>query len=60
MTRRNDEDRTQWVLNDEGLYRMAQQAGGVRKFVRQSRRLIDDVIDQVEQGQKRPHFLVYG
>lgn len=57
----NDDDRRQWVLNDEGLYRLQQYSGrSMRKFVRMNRKLIDEVIVNVRDGHRRQHYLVYG
>ena len=61
MTKHNDEERSQWVDNDEGLYNMARgYRGGKRKFVRDHRELIDSVIDKVLSGTKPAHYLCYG
>jgi hypothetical protein len=59
-TRHNDEERRQWVSNDEGLYNLYR-CGRVsmRKFVRDNRELIDGVIDQVTSGNKPAHYLAY-
>lgn len=61
MSKINDEDRRQWVLNDEGLYNLYRASGrSVREFVRQNRPEIDAVIDNIVSGQKPAHYLVYG
>jgi len=46
-TRRNDEERRQWVLNDEGLYnwhRASRQS--MREFIRENREELDAAIDR--------------
>jgi hypothetical protein len=59
--RLNDEDRRQWILNDEGLYnwhrgsRLSMQA-----FIRQNRAEIDNAIRNVTEGRKPQHYLAYG
>jgi hypothetical protein len=57
----NDEDRRLWVLNDEGLYNLMRDSRlGTREFIRQNRKLIDEVIGNVSSGARRQHYLVYG
>ena len=57
----NDEDRRQWVANDEGLYNMQRASGqGVWAFVRSHRKEIDEVIVNVRDGKKPAHYLAYG
>lgn len=61
--KRNDDDRRQWVLNDEGLYRMFRGWRGgyaIREFIRAHREQIDEIIDNVESGRRKAHYLVYG
>jgi hypothetical protein len=59
--RRNDDDRHAFVINDEGLYNMSRgYKGGERKFVRDNRKMIDEVIDNIESGRKPQHYLAYG
>ena len=56
----NDEERRQWVENDEGLYdsyRMSRL--NMRQFIRQNRAFIDSVIDTVTSGNKPAHYLKY-
>ncbi len=44
----NDEERRQWVLNDEGLYNWFMSSGmGLYAFVKSHREEIDDAINQV-------------
>ena len=46
--RRNDDDRRQWVDNDEGLYNWQRGSGlSMRAFIRQNREKIDAAIDRV-------------
>jgi len=59
----NDEDRKEWVQNDEGLYRMFRNWRGgyaLGSFVRAHRKEIDEVIVNVRDGKKPAHYLVYG
>ena len=60
-TRHNDEDRRQWTENDEGLY-LAQRRSGLsmRRWIRENREFIDEVIDKVVDNNKSAHYLVYG
>ncbi len=44
----NDEERRQWVLNDEGLYNWRQSSGlTLRQFIRANRAEIDGAIRNV-------------
>jgi len=57
----NDDERVQWVQNDEGLYvwwRQSKLAAGT--FVRANREQIDEVIDNVLSGSRKAHYLIYG
>ena len=57
----NDNDREDFVNNDEGLYRMWQQSGrGITRWVRENRPMIDEVLRAVRDGEKPAHYLVYG
>ena len=57
----NDEDRRQWVLNDEGLYLMKRQSKlSMKYFIRTYRKEIDEVINNVLDNKKPAHYLVYG
>lgn len=61
----NDDDRAQWVANDEGLYLLAREwmrsnRGGVRGFIRANRADIDTVIRRVRDGVRPAHYLAYG
>lgn len=56
----NDEDRRQWVLNDEGLYNMARRSkGGVSAFIKGNRAMIDEVTGNVMSGRKPASYLAY-
>jgi hypothetical protein len=56
----NDEERRQWVMNDEGLYDLCRQSRKpVRDWIRENRALIDECIDQVCDGGKPAHYLKY-
>lgn len=57
----NDNDRTVWVDNDEGLYDLWCKSGlSMREFVRKNRALIDDLAEKVKTGAVRQHALKYG
>jgi len=57
----NDIEREQWVNNDEGLYRIWRSSRkGMREFVKENRREIDELISTVTSGKKPAHYLVYG
>lgn len=65
MERLNDEERRQWVLNDEGLYRRyiadgGTERGNIRAWIRKNRALIDEVVGNIRSGRKQAHYLVYG
>ena len=56
----NDEERRQWVDNDEGLYDSFRSSRlGMREFVRQNREFLDSVIETVTSGRKPAHYLKY-
>ena len=57
----NDNDREEFVNNDEGLYRMwLASKKGITTFVRENRPMIDEVIRATRDGEKPAHYLVYG
>jgi hypothetical protein len=57
----NDEDRAEWVSNDEGLYDLYRSSRlGKRAWVRANRALIDEVIAAVLVNGKPAHYLKYG
>lgn len=61
----NDQDREQWIANDEGLYNdakrwMRHNKGGMRGYIRANRAEIDAYIAPILDGTKRAHHGVYG
>ena len=57
----NDNDREDWVNNDEGLYNWWQRSGvGITTFVRRHRQEIDIIIRATTEGTIPSHFLAYG
>lgn len=57
----NNDDRTQWIDNDEGLYRWWKSSRlSKRKFIQQNRTEIDAAIEAVTSNRKPAHFLRYG
>lgn len=57
----NDNERAQWVDNDEGLYnwwRSSRQPK--RQFIRDNRAEIDSAISRVTGGERPAHYLAYG
>jgi hypothetical protein len=60
MLRYNDEERRQWVENDEGLYNLWRASRqSKRLWIRENRALIDNVIRSVVEGSKPAHYLAY-
>ena len=60
-TKLNDEDRRQWILNDEGLYLWHRRSRlSMRQFIRENRSELDAAILPVINGTKRAHHLAYG
>lgn len=56
----NDEDRRQWVENDEGLYRLFLSSRlSMRQYIRTNRIDIDTVIRNVTSGARPQHYLAY-
>lgn len=56
----NDEERRQWVDNDEGLYDLwCESRMGLYRWVRENRAIIDEVIVNVRDGAKPAHYLKY-
>lgn len=62
----NDNEREAWVLNDEGLYdiyrawcRRTKRRSSLA-FAKEHRKLIDEAVQPVLDGTKRPHHLKYG
>jgi hypothetical protein len=59
--RLTNDDREDWVNNDEGLYDWWQASGlSIRAFIRQNRELIDEAINNVVGGKQPAHYLKYG
>jgi len=57
----NDEDRRQWIENDEGLYNWKRSTRlPMRQFIRENRAEIDACIRNVRDGRKPAHYLAYG
>lgn len=57
----NDNERAQWVDNDEGLYNWRRSERlSVKAFVRKYRREIDEVTGNVISGRKPASYLAYG
>ncbi len=57
----NNQERSQWIDNDEGLYRwfLSSHMSKV-KFIQENKEEIDQCINNVLNGTKRAHYLVYG
>jgi hypothetical protein len=56
----NDNDREQWVDNDEGLYNWWRGSRlSKREFIRQNRSEITEVIDNVLNNKKPAHYIAY-
>lgn len=57
----NDNDRAQWIDNDEGLYCWWRSSRlSKREFIRQNRAEITAAIRHVLDGSKPAHYLRYG
>lgn len=57
----NDQDRTQWIDNDEGLYRWWKSSRQTKRdFIRENRAEITAAIENVTTGRKPAHYLHYG
>lgn len=49
--RRNDEEREQWINNDEGLYLWQRRSGqSMRNFIRENREELDRLISTALDG----------
>ena len=56
----NDDDRSEWIDNDEGLYNWWRESRqGKRAFIRAHRAELDEVIDNVRSGRKPASYLAY-
>jgi hypothetical protein len=61
MSKHNDEERRQWILNDEGLYNWQRGSRlSMTRFIRENRKEIDEAIDNVLENRKPAHYLAYG
>ena len=63
--RLNDEERRQWVENDEGLQgichaEMRMERISKKEWIKRNRKLIDQVAGRARGGEKRAHYLMYG
>lgn len=59
--RLNDDERRQWVLNDEGLYLWWQRSRQpIKAFIWAHRAELDSAIKPVIEGDKPAHHLRYG
>ena len=57
----NDDDRAQWVDNDEGLYNWWRGSHlSKRAFIRANRAEITAAIENVASNRKPAHYLAYG
>jgi len=57
----NNDDRTKWIDNDEGLYNWWLASRLPKsEFIRQNKQEIDQVILNVLGGSKPAHYLAYG
>ena len=56
----NDDDRSQWIDNDEGLYDMWRCSGlSKREFIRRNRPFLTEAIRNVLDNKKPAHYLKY-
>lgn len=63
--RMNDEERRQWVENDEGLHNichaeMRMERISKKEWIKRNRGLIDRAAGLMVNGEKPGHYLVYG
>lgn len=57
----NDNDRGQWIDNDEGLYCMWLDTGlSKTEFIRRNRAAITEAIKNVTSNKRPAHYLKYG
>lgn len=57
----NDNDRAQWIDNDEGLYDLWRASGlSKREFIRRNRPMLTEAITNVLDNKKPAHYLKYG
>lgn len=56
----NNEERRLWILNDEGLYNLHRKSKkSMAQFIKDEKKTLDEVIDNVATGKKRQHYLAY-
>ena len=61
MTELNDEERSLWIDNDEGVYRWWKRSRlSKRQFIKDNRGEIDEAILPILRGEKPAHHLEYG
>jgi hypothetical protein len=57
----NNEERRQWILNDEGLYNMfIRSRQSMKAFIKENKDFLDQAINNVTSGKKQAHYLAYG
>ena len=57
----NDSERRDWVENDEGLYRWWKSYRmPLTKFIRENRKEVDAVIENITSNKRSTHYLLYG
>ena len=57
----NDNERRLWILNDEGLYNLYQKSRKpLKTFMKDNRKFLDEVINNVLENKKPAHYLTYG
>jgi len=57
----NNDERSQWIDNDEGLYNWWRSTRlSKQKFIKENREEIDRVINNVLGNKKPAHYLAYG
>lgn len=56
----NDQDRGEWINNDEGLYLLWKRSRKSKKtFIKENRGLLDEIIIGCRNGDIPVHYLVY-
>lgn len=56
----NDQERIQWVDNDEGLHNEWKRSKlSKREFVKRNRAMLTEAINNVTSGKKPAHYLAY-
>lgn len=57
----NNQDREQWIDNDEGLYNWWKRSKlSKRKFIQENRTEIDEAINNMLGNKKPAHYLAHG